>query len=172
MLDAAELDAVVREHVRVVLQVMADFRRRALEPRLEPREHALAVQLIRRAGVAVREREVGGLARRDRERDADELGFHVVEAGGLGVERDERRACEPLAPALERRFGEHGLVAAGRRCQAPVQALRAGLRQRLRPVGGGAVAAHAAQQAAEFESLEECREAVLVGRTQREVGGA
>ena len=114
MLDAAQRDAVVREDVRVVFQMVADLRRRALEPRLEPREHGLAVQLIGRAGIAMRERNVGGLAGRDRQRDADELGAHVGQARRLGVERDERRGGDALAPALELGRRDDGFVAARR----------------------------------------------------------
>ena len=88
-----ERDAVVREDVRVVLQVMADLRRRALEPRLEPLEHGLAIQLLGRAGIAMRERNVGGLAGRDRERDAHQLGAHVGQARRLACRA--RRAARP-----------------------------------------------------------------------------
>ena len=110
VLDSAELHAVVLEDVRVVLQVMAELRCRALEPGFQPREHALAVQLVRGTGVPVGERDVSGLAGSDRKRDADELGFHVDQAGRFGVERDQRRFRHALTPAFERGFGQDGLV--------------------------------------------------------------
>ena len=51
----------------------------------------------------VAERDVGGLARRDAERDADRSACMVVEAGGLGVERDDARRSRIVGdPAVER----------------------------------------------------------------------
>ena len=71
--DAGEPDAVVREHVRVVLHVLPELRLAGvLEPGLQPRERRIEVELVRCARVAVRERQVGGLVRRDREREADD----------------------------------------------------------------------------------------------------
>ena len=52
-----EPDAVIGEHVRVVLEVVADlgvFRR--LEQRLELREARVAIELVGRAGVVVAQR--------------------------------------------------------------------------------------------------------------------
>jgi hypothetical protein len=58
------------------------------------------------AGVAVRERDVGGLARRVANDDAHDLGAHRVEARGLGVEAGDRGRFELRDPALERRLVE------------------------------------------------------------------
>ncbi len=110
MLDAAQRDAMVHEDVRVVLQMMPDLRCRALEPRPEALEHGFAVQLIGRAGVTMRERNVSGFAGRDGQRNADELGAHVGQARRLRVERDERRSRDACAPALERFHRHYGLV--------------------------------------------------------------
>ena len=97
-----ELDAVVGEHVRVVLEVMADLRvLLGFEQRLELREAGLAVELVGRAGVVVAQRQVGRDAGRHRERDADDLGLHVFEAGGFGVEREQRRGRELRDPRVE-----------------------------------------------------------------------
>ena len=58
---AGELDAVVRQHVRVVLEMMADLAAlRILEQRLQCREHLVAIELLGRAGVVVLQRHVGG----------------------------------------------------------------------------------------------------------------
>ena len=110
---AGEFDAAALQHVCVVLQVMADLPAlRVLEQRLQPRERRRPVELVRRAGVVVRERQVGGLAGLDAERDADDLGFHVVEAGGLGVEGEEvgglrahRSSDQAAAPSKWSRTG-------------------------------------------------------------------
>ena len=50
-------DAVIREHVRVVLEVMAHLGvLRGLEQRLELREARVAIELVGRAGVVVPQR--------------------------------------------------------------------------------------------------------------------
>jgi len=66
---AFDRDAVIREHMAVIFEVMANFEfRRILEPGFERREHHVAIELLRRAGVVVRERYIRGLARRHRKR--------------------------------------------------------------------------------------------------------
>ena len=95
------------EDVRVVLEVVADLRR-VSRPRAAACSFAStssSVQLVRRARVVVREREVGGLAGLDAEGDADDFGLHVVEAGRLGVEGEERRFVERVEPCVECCFG-------------------------------------------------------------------
>ena len=97
-----ERDAVVGEHVRVVLEVGAHLGQRGiLEQRLERRERGLERQLVGRAGVVVRERDVRGLARRHREAHAHDARGHRVEAGGLGVEGGERGVGDQRQPALQ-----------------------------------------------------------------------
>ena len=171
VLDAAQHDAVIQEDVGVVLQMMPNLRRGALEPRFEPREHGVAVQLVGCAGVAVRERNVRGLAGRDGQRDADELGAHVGQARRLGVERDERRGGDALAPALERCHRDDGLVAAGR----PGERLRLrALKAPRRRSGGGhrcVAIAHAAQQPRELQPLEQGAEARRVLRPKCQLLG-
>ena len=89
---AAHVDAERGEDVAVVLGVVADLgRRRVLEPRPQARDDGLDRELVGRAGVAVRDRDVARLARRDREREADQAGADRVERIGLDVERGERR---------------------------------------------------------------------------------
>jgi hypothetical protein len=99
---AGERDAAAQQHVRVVLEVMADLRPlRVLEQRLQPRERPLPVELVRRAGVIVREGQVRGLAGFNAERDADDAGLHVVEARGFGVEGEEIGFPERLHPGVK-----------------------------------------------------------------------
>ena len=58
--DAAQREAVVGEHVLVVLEVLPELLlRRIGEPRREARQRRGTVELVRRAGVAMRERDVG-----------------------------------------------------------------------------------------------------------------
>jgi hypothetical protein len=60
----------------------------------------------------VREWHAGGAAGFDREGDADDLGLHVVEGRGLGVEGHELRRLELPHPALEAGLVEDHFVLA------------------------------------------------------------
>ena len=105
----------LREHVRVVLEVMADLGvLLRLEQRLELREARVAIELVGRAGVVVPQRQIGRVARRDGERHADDLRLHVFEAGGLGVEGEQLGGLELLQPVGELRLGGDGFVVARR----------------------------------------------------------
>ena len=134
---------------------------------------AVAVELVRRAGVAMRERDVAGAARLDAERQADDAAPHRVEARRLGVEADERPppsiAC---APARERRLVEHRLVVRAAACVRRASARadrrggerRAGRRARPRaaiaPAGSAFAASppEVAQPAPELEALVQRRQ--------------
>ena len=100
--DAAKHETVVREHVLVVLDVLAHFlARRVREPRREARERLGERQLVGHARIAVRERDVARDPGLDRERQPDELRSHRIEAGRLGIEADELGALD-LAAASAR----------------------------------------------------------------------
>ena len=60
---AAEADTVIEKHVGVVLQVMPDFFRGAFQPRLEALQDAFPGQLLRGAGITVRQGDIGGAQR-------------------------------------------------------------------------------------------------------------
>ena len=110
-LDPGQRDAGAGEHAHVVLEVLADLRRPlGLEDRAELLQHPLACELVGRARIVVAEGDVGGMPGLDCERDAHELRAHVVEAGGLGVERDCRGGFESLEPDVEGRLVQHRLV--------------------------------------------------------------
>jgi hypothetical protein len=71
---AAQFDAVVAQHVRVVLEMVAELGAMLVgEQRPQEPQDFVAVQLVRRARVSVRERHVGRATRFDRERDADDF---------------------------------------------------------------------------------------------------
>ena len=58
-----KFDAVVAQHVGVVLEVVAELRARGiLEQRLQAVEHLGAIELVRHVGAGVRERHVSGAA--------------------------------------------------------------------------------------------------------------
>ena len=119
-LDSGQVNAGPGEHAHVVLQVLADLGRAfRFEDRAELPEHHLGRELGRRARVVVPEGNVGGTPGLDRERHPDQVRAHVVEARGLGVERDRVRRAEALDPGVEGGFVEHRLVLGGgglRRC--------------------------------------------------------
>ena len=109
--DARQRDAVVGEDVLVVFEVLTElFVLRAFQPVFQFLQRMFARQLVRRAGIAVRERQVGGLVRLDRKRDADQLRRHDVQAGGFGVDADQLGAGDLFQPRIELGIGEYGFV--------------------------------------------------------------
>jgi hypothetical protein len=111
---AIERDAVVGQHMRVELKMMAELGLgHILEHRLQCRQRLVAIELVRRAGIVVSERYVRSFAGRNRERHSDDLRAHIVQAVGLGVERNERRSGKFLEPHLQFLF-RHDLVVVAR----------------------------------------------------------
>ena len=111
MRDAGQPQAVVGEHVHVVLQVLADLAMvRALEPRPQRGKRRVEVKLFGHAGIAVRERDVAGLQRLDRQRDADQARRHRIERGRFSVDAGEVRGADALQPCLELRARRDRLV--------------------------------------------------------------
>ena len=78
---------------------------------LARREPAAAEQIA--VAVAMADRDVAGLARRDGERNADEIGLHRIERSCLGVERDDAGFVRARDPALRARRAS-STVAIGR----------------------------------------------------------
>ena len=66
-----------------------------------PGQQPAAARTGRRSPALMADRNVAGLARRDGERHADELGLHRIERGRFGVEGDERppRAARAIQPS-------------------------------------------------------------------------
>ena len=99
---AGEVDAVVGENVRVVLEMVTELGALGiLKNRLERSEHAITIELLRRARVVVVQGHVGGHARLDAERHPDNLGAHIVKAGRLRIERKQPGRPQRLQPALQ-----------------------------------------------------------------------
>ena len=108
---AAELHTMVREHVRVIFQMVAKLRRPfRFQQRLQRLEHRLPRQLIRRAGVVMPNRNIGCKTGLDAKRQADNLRLHVIEAGGFGIKRDQLGRFQLVDPRGELRFGADHLV--------------------------------------------------------------
>ena len=105
---AGQLDAVVAQHMRVVLQVMAELGVRCdlSSQGLSCARQLVEIELLGRAGIAMRQRQIGRLAGVDAERHADDARLAVIEAGGLGVEGDQLGRFESLQPASKLRLRE------------------------------------------------------------------
>jgi hypothetical protein len=81
---------------------------RILQQGTQRREHGVAVQLRRRAGIVVRQRHVGGALRFDRERHADDLRAHRIEAVRFRVERDQVGVAQFRQPVFDARARSAG----------------------------------------------------------------
>ncbi len=139
---------MVGEHVAVVLEVLADLGVIGLEPGLEPRERLVEGQLVRRARVAVRQRDVAGMSGLGAKRNADQPGGQRIKAGGLGVERNRLVPSDAAQPVVQLPWREDGLVGHHRRARcrlgafacegAGVTAIRARAAHRNRTPAGQA----------------------------------
>src|SRR5665213_1836624 len=186
--DAGELDAVVGEHVLVVLDILPDLGARCIgEPRRQVGEHAREVELVGRAGVAMRERDVARVAGRHGERQPDDLRLHRVEARRFGVEAHEIGIGDTLHPArVGRLVGDDLVVDAfglARRVGArfgDVEAAPAAVARRepgdfagsIRIGGGGGarrVRRVAAQPAAELGTLVQRAQRIVRRRADRQL---
>ncbi len=109
--DPTHRDRVARQDAHVVFEVLSDLRPlRVLEQWPQALEDPLPGKLIRGAGIGVRQRNIGRLPGLDAEREADQLGPHVVQVRRFGVERDQWRGLQTGDPVLEGRLGEHQVV--------------------------------------------------------------
>ncbi len=133
---AAQLNAVIGEHVLIVLEVLAELGFcRVLEPGPQQLQGARDAKLARRAGVIVRERQIRGASRLGAKRHAHQLRGHRVEAGGLGIKRDQGGAIDhpqPLGQFAVRRGGFRSGAPSLRLRQAPEPAREPGRRVRCR----------------------------------------
>ena len=58
----------------------------------------------------MRQRQIGGLVRLDRERHADQLRVHHVQSGGFGIYTDQIGGEDFIQPGIELRFGQYRFV--------------------------------------------------------------
>ena len=110
---ALHLNAVVGEHVAVVLEVLAQlFVSRVLQPGLEAGQHLVTRQLHGRVRVVVCKRDVRSLARRHADADADDLGTHLVDGCGFGIQSHQLCSFNFCKQSVEAVPGHHRLVVA------------------------------------------------------------
>ncbi len=111
--DALQGDAMVGEDVHVVLEVLAELGLgRIFQPGAHLFQHVFALELVRRAGIAVRQRNVGALARFDRQRNAHHLRRHRIERRRFGIDRRQCGSVDQRQPCVQLRVGENRLVLA------------------------------------------------------------
>ena len=109
VVDGRDVDAVALQHHPVGLDVVADLEDGAvLEHGLQPRDHLAGRELARREPAAEKivlaampERHIAGLARREGERHADEIGPVRIERIGLGVEGEDAGFARPGEDGVE-----------------------------------------------------------------------
>ena len=160
---AAKPNAVIGEHVLIVLEILAELRSvRILEPGPQQSERALHAELLRRAGIVVRERQIRRPPRLDAKGHAHQLRGQRVEAGGLGVERGQRGGSYHSQPLGHFLFVEYGVVMAFDRIGPAVGLPRCGLR------GSGPRRRRILQPALEAEALEQLGDFGLAVRLRQQ----
>ena len=108
VLNAAQGNAVIGQYVSVVLQVLTHLGGlRILQKGSKRFEHGVAIQLIRRARIIMREGHVGRCAGFDSKRHTDHFGDHVVEARRLGVKSKQLGGFEFGEPVVENCLLQH-----------------------------------------------------------------
>ncbi len=110
---------------------------RVLQHRAQRIQHLLHRQLRRRARVIVADRNIGGLARLDRQADADQARAHRVQRIGFGIEADQIGLLQALDPGLQLLAGQHGLVFTWRGQRRIQRASSGGLGAATGEAGGG-----------------------------------
>jgi hypothetical protein len=174
---ATERDVVVGKNMAVVFEVLADdLGLRVSQQRLEFGQGGITVKLRGRAGIVVRQRQVGGHAGLDSKRDPDQFGPHGIEAGGFGVERKRRRRLQSGDPGIECGLGQDGLVVGAMIAAAVLFRVmrfrtRAGVEWMGVLLGGRSSCGdgiEVAQPGAEFVALEQRAQRIKIAGPQRQ----
>ena len=111
VLVAAHGDAVVGQHVLVVLDMLAQLGLAGiLQPGLELGQHVGQRQLLHGIQTFVAQRNVGRFARLHAQRNADQLRLQGVEAVGLGVDGGQFCGMDFGQPFVQLRLGLNAVV--------------------------------------------------------------
>ena len=117
----AKGDAMLRQHHGVELDVEADLQDACgFQQRLQRLQRIARLDLVRReagieqagaaAGLLVAERNVAGIVRRQRQRNARDLRLHRIDRIRLGLDGEMADIVHPRDPGLERIEAADGLV--------------------------------------------------------------
>ena len=99
---ALDFDAIKRQHVHVVLDVLANFwSLRVFQHGLQLCKHPLPIELIRGCRVIMPNRDVCCPARFGTKTQTHQLSLHGVEAGGFCVEGEELCAFQLSDQGIE-----------------------------------------------------------------------
>ncbi len=175
---ATQHNAVIGKDVFVVFQVLPDLLvLSALQPWPESGKRLAAIQLIRRTGVYMRQRQIGRLVRRDGKGNADQLCFHHIKTGRLGIQTDQIGDKQLLQPCIELHLSQDRLVmstvGAGSLIRHAILDLRQGSRLRAllapalplrgwRRVVPGSFASDLTQPCPEFQTFKQAGQLLLV----------
>ena len=94
------------------------------EQGLQQTQGFVPVQLCRRPGVIVCQRQIGCPVRADSERNPDDFGLDIIKTGGLGIEGKQGGGFKDLDPFREFGPGQDGLDCFAVFRSAPVAPLR------------------------------------------------
>ncbi len=112
VVDRRHRDAMTRENLGVIFHVLADFQHRRVrqqrlqrgqnlvQPKLALGQFIRAKQIIGPA-LLVTDRNIARLARHHAQRDADQLGAHLVKRCGLGIDRHVAPFARQRRPARQ-----------------------------------------------------------------------
>lgn len=108
---APNLDAMVGQHVPVILDVLAELGPcRIFQPRAQPVEHFLQGELLACIGAFVGQRNVGRFTGMHAQADPYNTGLHGIERSGFGVDGSEFRRIDATQPFLELRLRADGVI--------------------------------------------------------------
>ena len=104
-MNTAQGNTVIGQHVSVVFQVLAHLGGLCIfQKRTKCLKHCVAIQLIRRARVIMREGHVGGGAGFYGKGHANHFRDHVVEARRLGIKGKQLSRLKSGKPVIENRL--------------------------------------------------------------------
>ncbi len=105
------LNAVVGKHVAVVFDVLSQLGPgRVFQPGFQARQNVITRQLRGRAGVVMRQWNIGCFTRGHAKAQTHDLGLHFVQRGGFRVQCNKVRGFDFCEPAVKGFPGEHGVV--------------------------------------------------------------
>ena len=111
MLNTAQGNPIVCQHLHVILEVLANFLNVSIfQQWLHLLQYLPAVQLLRRTGVIMRQRHISGFSRLNSKRQPNNFSLHGVQVSGFGVESKNAVLNDFIEPAVQCRLFQQGFV--------------------------------------------------------------